>query len=112
MTELNNIQDIRTIREIFKSIPSYLSTSYLGCKFLVFEITYRKAINLLLKNGFSLYPSYISKGEIAFYKKCISHPSVFMCRIGLDDFNILKEEGLRDLSKGEEELKQEIVLTQ
>ena len=104
MVELNNIQQINTIRNTFKDIKNYLTTSYLSCCFICFEITHRKAINKLLKNGFSIcenkrYIKHNSLEDFYINKSPVSYANYFLCRISLEDFNKLKEIGVKEVNK-------------
>lgn len=55
-------------------------TSFLGYKFYVWHISHRKAINLLLKNGFiqSRNPNYIVFDNIVIHKKSGKYKDYFI----------------------------------
>ena len=99
MTELNNMQEIKDVLNIFKTEDKHLSKSSLSCCFLIFHISHRKAINKLLKNGFNPAgnPAYIIKGNIAVYKKAVGYTDYFLCRISLNDYDQLKLNGIKEI---------------
>lgn len=107
MTELNNIQEIQEVLNILKTENKHLSKSALNCCFLIFHISHRKAINKLLKNGFTIAgnPLYIIKGEIAVYRKAISYSNYFLCRISLNDYEELKRNNIQEILNNQEENK-------
>jgi hypothetical protein len=97
--ELNNIEQIKEIQGYFKDIENHLSRSFLGACFLIYHISHRKAINRLSKKGFINCgnPLYMQKGNIIVYKKSVSYPEYTLCRISLNDYDILKQEGFKEV---------------
>ena len=102
-----NKEQINILRENLKGTKNYLSISYLGCNFLIFEISHRKVINKLLKfYNFEkcLNPAYIQHKTIKdFYLRFspVSYKKVFMVEISKEDYNKLKEDGLKEVLKDE-----------
>lgn len=75
-------------KEVLENIlgKSVERTSFLGYKFYVWDISHRKAINLLLKNGFAQArnPNYIvnrTDENIVIYKKAGNHKNVFIVQM-------------------------------
>lgn len=72
-------------KEILENIlgKSVERTSFLGYKFYVWDISHRKAINLLLKNGFdqARNPNYIVFGDIVINKKAGKHKNIFIVQM-------------------------------
>lgn len=58
-------------------------TSFLGYKFYIWNISHRKAINLLLKNGFirSRNPNYIEFKDIVIRNKPSQYKNYFIVEI-------------------------------
>lgn len=72
-------------KEILQSVlgESVERASFLGYRFYVWDISHRKAINLLLKNGFTQArnPNYIILGDIVINKKAGKHKNVFIVQM-------------------------------
>ena len=70
---------INTLESILQ-IPCKVERSSLDVQFIVFDITHRKAVNKLMKNGFiqCANPSYISNGDVIIKKQANNYKNHFV----------------------------------